>query len=178
MREILSPITAIRNSHKTVRTECRRDDLAGMEGRLHAATKRSNSMKSGNRKESRDHILRNLWLKHGCPERMTIHVRKTGETIRLINGLPVTLTQENNPLSMNGSRAQNRESMARQSVTLTRVCKACRNEFSALRKNAQFCSARCRAKFHREEQMCRNRQEAEYLLSTIHNEPAPPGGQV
>ena len=178
MREILPQITATRSSHKAGGAECRRDDLAGMEGCLHANTKRSNSIIFGIRKESRDHILRDLWLKHGCPERMTIHVRKTGETIRLLNGLPVTLTQENNPLSMSGSRAQNRESIVRQPVTLTRICRACRNEFSAQRKNAQFCSARCRVKFHREEQMCRNRQEAEYLLSTIHNEPAPLGEQV
>ena len=176
MRKILPQITAIRSSHKPVGTECRRDDPAGAGGHLHAGTKRINGMKSGNRNESRDHILRDLWLKHGCPEWITIHVRKTEETIRLINGLPVTLTQENNPLSMNGSRAQNRESMVRQPVTLTRVCKACRNEFSALRKNAQFCSVRCRVKFHREAQMRRNRQETQYLLSAIHNEPAPLGG--
>jgi hypothetical protein len=122
--------------------------------------------------------LRDLWLKHGCPERMTIHVRKTGETIRLINGLPVTLTHENNPLSMKGSRAQNRETIVRPPVTLTRICKACRNEFSALRENAQFCSARCRVKFHREEQMRRNRQEAECLLAAIHNEPEQLGEHV
>ena len=150
MQEILSPITAIRSSHKPVGTECRRDGLAGMEGRLHADTKRSNSMKSGIRKESRDHILRDLWLKPGCPERMTIRVQKTGETIRLINGLP---------------------------VTLTRLCKACRNEFSAQRKNAQFCSARCRIKFHREEQMRRKRLEADRLLSAIHTEADSIGGQ-
>jgi len=142
---------------------------------LHVGRRGSNSMKSGIRNETRDHILRDLWLKHGCPERMTIHVRKTGETIRLINGLPVTLTQENNPLSIIGSKAKNRESIVRRPVTLTRVCKACRNEFSAQRKNAQFCSARCRVKFHREEQMRRNRQEAEYLLTAIHNELIPLG---
>jgi hypothetical protein len=135
-------------------------------------------MKSGNRRESRDHILRDLWLKHGCPERMTIHVRKTGETIRLINGLPVTLTQENNPLTMSGSKAHNRESMVRQPVTLTRVCKACKNEFPAQRKNAQFCSQRCRIKFHREEQMRRRRLEADRLLSAIHAEPEPIGGHI
>jgi hypothetical protein len=140
--------------------------------------KGSNNMKSRIRDESRDHILRDLWLKNGCPERMTIHVHKTGETIRLINGLPVTLTQENNPLSIGGSKAQNRESIVGQPATLTRVCKSCRNEFSAQRKNAQFCSARCRIKFHREEQMRRKRQEAEYLLSTIHAEPESIGGHV
>ena len=145
---------------------------------MHVGSRASNSMTSGNRNESRDHILRDLWLQHGCPERMTIHVRKTGETIRLINGLPVTLTQENNPLSIIGSKAKNRESIARQPVTLTRICKACRNEFSAQRKNAQFCSARCRVKFHREAQMRRNRQEAQYLLSAIHTEPVPIGGHV
>jgi hypothetical protein len=135
-------------------------------------------MKSGNRNESRDHILRDLWLKHGCPERMTIHVRKTAEAIVLFNGLPVTLTQENNPLSMIGSRAQNRESIVGRPVTLTRACKACRKEFSAQRKNAQFCSQRCRIKFHREEQMRHRRLEADRLLSAIHTEPEPIGGHI
>ena len=31
----------------------------------------------------------NLWAQHGCPEKMTIHVKSTGETIILRDGLPV-----------------------------------------------------------------------------------------
>ena len=94
-------------------------------------------MKSGIRKESRDHILRDLWLKHGCPERMTIHVRKTGETIRLINGLPVTDNAENNPLSMHISKAQKRRLRVGQPVTDNRRCKICQSEFSSTRKDAK-----------------------------------------
>ena len=33
--------------------------------------------------------LANQWCRHGCPEKMTIHVKSTGETIILRDGLPV-----------------------------------------------------------------------------------------
>ena len=108
-------------------------------------------MKSGIRKESRDHILRDLWLKHGCPERMTIHVRKTGETIRLINGLP---------------------------VTDNRRCKICQSEFSSTRKDAKYCTPRCRQKVVRLKTAERRRQEADRMLSVIYTEPAPIHEQV
>ena len=36
--------------------------------------------------------LANQWCRHGCPEKMTIHVKSTGETIVLINGLPLEPT--------------------------------------------------------------------------------------
>ena len=148
-----------------------------MEGRLHADTKRSNSMKIGIRKESRDHILRDLWLKHGCPERMTIHVRKTGETIRLIKGLLVTDNAENSPLLVRISKAQKPGLMVRQPVTDNRRCKICQNEFSSTRNDAKYCSPRCRQKAVQLQTAERRRREADRMLSIIYTEPAPIYGQ-
>ena len=135
-------------------------------------------MKSGIRNESRDHILRDLWLKHGCPERMTIHVRKTGETIRLINGLPVTDNAKNSPLSMHISKAQKRRLRVGQPVTDNRRCKICQSEFSSTRKDAKYCSPRCRQKAVRLRTAERGRQEADRMLSVICTEPAPNHEQV
>jgi hypothetical protein len=46
-------------------------------------------MRKAERKESRMMALADIWCRHGCLERMTIHVKKTGETITLINGIPM-----------------------------------------------------------------------------------------
>jgi hypothetical protein len=135
-------------------------------------------MKSGIRKESRDHILRDLWLKHGCPERMTIHVRKTGETIRLINGLPVTDNAKISPLLMHVSKAQKRRLRVGQPVTDNRRCKICQSEFSSTRKDAKYCSPRCRQKAVRLRTAERGRQEADRMLSVVCTEPAPIHEQV
>jgi hypothetical protein len=135
-------------------------------------------MKSGIRKESRDHILRDLWLKHGCPERMTIHVRKTGETIRLINGLHVTDNAENNPLSMHVSKAQKRRLRVEQPVTDNQCCKICQSEFSSTRKDTKYCSPRCRQKAVRQRRTERRRQEADRMFSVISTEPATIHEQV
>ena len=139
---------------------------------MHVRLKGSNSMKSGIRNETRDHILRDLWLKHGCPERMTIHVRKTGETIQLINGLPVTDNVEKNPLSMNISKAQKRRLRVGQPVTDNRRCKICQSEFSSTRRDAKYCSPRCRQKAVRLQTAERQRREADRMLSVIYAEPA------
>jgi hypothetical protein len=63
-------------------------------------------MKRVSRSETREHVLRDLRLERGCPEKMIIHVRKTGETIVLVDGSRVTPTPDGNPLSMRGSRAK------------------------------------------------------------------------
>ena len=135
-------------------------------------------MKSGNRNESRDHVLRDLWLKHGCPERMTIHVRKTAETIVLLNGLLVTDNAENNPLSMLTSKAQKCELRVGQPGTDNRRCKMCQSEFYSKRKDAKYCSPRCRRKAVRLQTAERRRREADKMLSVIHFEPEPIGGRV
>ncbi len=117
-------------------------------------------MRRTNESESRDHILRDLWLKHGCPEKMMIHVRKTGETIILLDGLP----RAQNTGDGHSPATSKPESGVRQPVTLTRTCKACTNEFSAKRINAQFYSHSCRKKFNRERQVRLQRVEHERLL--------------
>ena len=145
---------------------------------MHVGRRGSNSMKSGIRNESRDHILRDLWLKNGCPERMTIHVRKTGETILLINGLHVADNAENNPLSMNISKAQKRRLRVGQPVTDNRHCKICQSKFPSTRKDAKYCSPRCRQKAVRLKTAERRRREADRMLSVIYAEPAAIGGHV
>ena len=60
-----------------------------------------------NKPISRMTALANIWMKYGCPEKMTIHIRSTGETITLIDGLPVRDNAENNPLLMRSCKAQN-----------------------------------------------------------------------
>jgi hypothetical protein len=123
-------------------------------------------MRTRNRGDSRNHILRDLWLEHGCPEKMTIHVRRTGETVKLLNGLAViTDNAKNNHLLMRSSKAQKCDLGAGQPVTLTCVCKACIDEFPAQRKNAQFCSAKCRVRFNRKQEAQRRRMEHERLLA-------------
>jgi hypothetical protein len=114
---------------------------------------------------TRDEILKNLWVKHGCPEKMKIHVKSTGETINLIEGSPVTLSTQNNPSLMRFSKAQNRGLMVRQPVTLTRTCEGCKTQFAAQRKTAKYCSARCRQKAKREQEAKRVRLEHERLLA-------------
>ena len=63
--------------------------------------------------QSKCDIWTHPWMKHGCPERMTICIRSTGETITLIDGLPVTLSTENNPVLMPISKAQKGELIVR-----------------------------------------------------------------
>ncbi len=118
-------------------------------------------MRRTNESESRDHILRDLWLKHGCPEKMMIHVRKTGETIILLDGLP----RAQNTGDGHSPATSKPESGVRQPVTLTCICTACRREFSAKRMNAQFCSERCRKSFNREREAKLLRRERERLLA-------------
>jgi len=71
------------------------------------------------------------WMKHGCPEKMAIHRRSIAEKITLIDGLPVTLSTENNPVLMPISKAQNRELRVGQPVTLTCIWEACKTEVSS-----------------------------------------------
>jgi predicted nucleic acid-binding Zn ribbon protein len=117
--------------------------------------------------ESRERVLTDLWVSHGCPEKMTIHVKRTGETIIPINGLPVTLTAEKKPLLMPTYKAQKRELRVPMPVTLTRTCEVCKNEFPANRETARFCSARCRVKFNRDQMAEHKRRETESLMASL-----------
>ena len=94
------------------------------------------------RKDSRDAILRDLWLKHGCPEKMTIHVKKTRETVVLINGL-----------------------LLEPEVKLTdRQCDACGRFVPEGRK--RFCSDKCSGRHkHRLEAERKARQAEDSVLA-------------
>ena len=102
--------------------------------------------------ESRDDVFTNLWCKHGCPEKMTIHIRKTGETIVLINGLSQsheTLSGKNNALLIGSYEAKKRRLRVSQPETLTRLCEHCQKAFQPERITARFCSSRCRLRAQR-----------------------------
>jgi hypothetical protein len=116
-------------------------------------------------KESRNMVFAKLWCEHGCPEKMTIHVKSTGETITLIDGLPVTDNAEKNPSLMRFCKAQKPNLMVRQPVTDNRVCEACKNGFHSLREDAKYCSPRCRQKAKREQEAECQRREREHLLA-------------
>jgi len=115
--------------------------------------------------QSKPAIWTHPWMKHGCPERMTICIRSTGETITLIDGLPVTLSAGKNPLMTQGSKAKNHELMVRQPVTLTCICEACKTQFIAKRNTAKYCSPRCRQRYKRDQEAQRQRREREQLLA-------------
>jgi hypothetical protein len=115
--------------------------------------------------ESRMTVFANLWCRYGCPERMKIHVKSTGETITLINGLPVTDNAENNPLLMRSFKPKNRELGVGQPVTDNCVCLACKRSFYSKRGDAKYCSARCRQKARREQEAKEARLKLQKLLA-------------
>jgi hypothetical protein len=115
--------------------------------------------------ETRNDTYQALWCKYGCPEKMTIHVKTTGETITLINGLPVTLNGENKPLMMPTYKGKNRELRVTQPVTDNCTCLACLKRFYSKRTDAKFCSSRCRIAFHRKQEADERRRENERLLA-------------
>ncbi len=122
------------------------------------------------RKVTRMSVLAGLWCKYGCPERMTIHVKRTGETITLLNGLPVTDNGKKSDLFERALEAQKRELRVRQPVTDNRVCERCKKAFFAVRQDSRFCSPRCRKASQREQDNLKRRHEAEQRLTRAWNE--------
>ncbi len=112
-------------------------------------------------------------MKYGSPEKMTIHVRSTGETITLIDGLPVTDNAEKNPLLMRYCKAQKRELRLPMPVTDNRRCETCQSAFSSIRKDAKYCSPRCRQKAIRKRESQKHRTETAEMLASLS---ASPGG--
>lgn len=110
-------------------------------------------------------MFKNLWCKHGCPEKMTIHVKSTGETITLINGLPVRDEALKNPVLMRFATSQNPKARVTQPVRDNRVCLACQKGFYSKREDAKYCSARCQKRVRREQEALRIRAERERLLA-------------
>jgi threonine aldolase len=112
-------------------------------------------------------IIRDLWFKRGCPEKMKIHVKSTGEEIQVLDGLPVTLSPETNALFVRTSEARKRQLRQGQPVTLTRTCEACKREFQARRNTSRFCSARCRVALNRTKELSRRQAETAELLAAV-----------
>jgi predicted nucleic acid-binding Zn ribbon protein len=99
--------------------------------------------RTGKTAASRDTILRDLWLKHGCPEKMTIHARKTGETIILVDGLPLQLVTE----------------------TTGERCVVCQRPLPKGRP--RFCGAVCGRRFHDESERRRKIERADEAVGAL-----------
>lgn len=88
----------------------------------------------------RDTILRDLWCCYGWQEKMTIHIRKTGETLILKDGFP----------------------FLEQSIKTTDTsCAECGKPLPV--RKTKFCSTKCNSRFHariRKERLERQAEEA------------------
>ena len=94
-------------------------------------------------------VLANLWMQHGCPEKMTIHVKSTGETITLINGMPLE-----------------------PEVRLTdRLCPVCSRRIPEGRK--KFCSDQCKGRSANEAYRLRKVEQAREALRILSPKKAP-----
>lgn len=108
-------------------------------------------------------VLTNLYFKYGAPEDLRITVKSTGEKIWLHFGLPVTLTKKGKPFFPDPYVTPKSKHEELATVTLTRVCVACKGEFRAERITAKFCSTRCRMKWKRQEEFRETRREMERM---------------
>lgn len=124
--------------------------------------------------KERKFILTNLWLEYGGPEKMTIHVEKTGETILLIEGTEqrqkgsdVSQKAPDKSASINDNNlAPNGGSLYSPSVDengpmpgrrrkngttpVIAKCTICSTEFKAKHKDSKYCSKRCAQRATRE----------------------------
>ena len=131
-------------------------------------------MRKAENKDSRMTALAKLWMQPGCPEKMTIHVKSTGETITLIDRMPVTHDAKGQPVRDNAlsrpiktrvPEGQKRELIVRQPVRDNRVCLACKNGFYSKRESAKYCSQRCQKRDKRKQEAQNQRAEHERLLA-------------
>ncbi len=109
--------------------------------------------------------MRDLWLRRGCPERMTVHIVRTGETLILSDGSHVPDRAQRNPLFMRVPEVEKHPAMVRWPVTDKRRCEACQREFLGIREDARYCSLMCRKKAARKRAEQRRRIEAERMIS-------------
>jgi hypothetical protein len=123
----------------------------------------------------------NEWLRQNCPKNFLKEYE--GKTYKVVGGRlavvdfsgsgrnrapegsPVTDNAQNNALLMRTCKAQNRKLRVRQPVTDNRVCLACLNGFCSIRKDAKFCSAKCRQKAKREQEARARRKQQERILT-------------
>lgn len=124
---------------------------------------------------SRMSAFTQAWVDHGCPERMRILVRGTGEVITLVEGFPVTDNAGKNALLKHGCKPQKRPMVTTLPVTdnraipgqIKRICACCTEEFYASRVDAQYCSPRCRQRAKRKEGTLRTCSQRERLLAGL-----------
>lgn len=106
-----------------------------------------------------------LWFSKGCPETMRIHVKSTGQTIVLKNGLPVRENAEKIPLLKPTSKAQKRKARGIQPVRENRTCLACSEQFTPKSKDTKYCSQRCQKRAKRKQEVEEHRKALERLLA-------------
>ena len=111
-------------------------------------------------------FLANLWAKHGCPERMTIHSKATGKTIYLLNGLPVTDNTKKSALLEHTYKREKSKVREIAAVTDNPVCVVCGKRFSSHRKDASYCSSRCRVKEHRRKTLLDEQKHRQELMKS------------
>jgi predicted nucleic acid-binding Zn ribbon protein len=134
---------------------------------------------TGKNRVNRDTVLRDLWLKHGCPEKMTIRVKSTGETITVLDGLIQSgespghgLIAAQKPQGCATVRPLDVDKAERRvtwPVTDNRHCEACGIEFPSVRADARYCSPRCRQTAKRKHERERRSKAADELLARVFN---------
>ncbi len=104
-----------------------------------------------------------------CP-----HCGHLTESIRIMNRhgfcpvcSPVTDNALKNALFMRRSKVQKRKARLPMPVTDNRVCEACKREFRSTRKDAKFCSPRCRQVAARKRALEVTRKETQSLLANL-----------
>jgi hypothetical protein len=123
----------------------------------------------------------NEWLRRKCPRSFTMDYE--GKTYKVGDGKlsvaeysgpvrespqkgsAVTDNAKNNPLLMRDSKAKNRKLIVRQPVTDNRVCLTCQKSFYSKRRDAKYCSQRCRQRARRDREARRQRAEYERVLA-------------
>ena len=110
--------------------------------------------------------LANQWCRHGCPEKMTIHVKSTGETIVLRDGLPVV----GSPLEAPAPVLQpivggDMCSAATFATPLhSRLCESFSRQLPS-QASRRYCLKRCRWRAQREKQRQRRSARAGEMLA-------------
>jgi len=89
--------------------------------------------------------LMNLWMQHGCPNKLTIHVRE--KTAILVNGAVTWLGTPEKLVKRKKIEAELASPDIAISGTLN--CERCGTPFVPLRVTGKFCSPRCRKAAHK-----------------------------
>ena len=125
-------------------------------------------MRSKSARPSRGNVLANLWPQHGCPEKMTIHVKNTGETIVLRDGLPVVGSPLEAPAPVLQPIVGGDMCSAATSATPlhSRLCESCSRQLPS-QASRRYCSKRCRWRAQREKERQRGARAGEMLAAAV-----------